>query len=137
MSLRLVALPALVALVALAACTQDDVLSVTRGAQTFADNCTVCHGTDATGNGPAAAGLNPAPANLTRLAAANGGAFPGTRIMNTIWRDPADLHRRAMPDFYTLFDTGRLVPYDGGDGIETPTPLGLVELAEYLRSLQG
>jgi hypothetical protein len=31
---------------------------------------------------------------------------------------------------------GDLVPYDGGDGIPTPTPVRLVALAEYLRTLQ-
>ena len=31
---------------------------------------------------------------------------------------------------------GELVPYDGGDGIASPTPVRLVELAEYVKGLQ-
>ena len=42
---------------------------------------------------------------------------------------------RAMPSFAPLLE-GALVPYDGGDGIETPTPERLVALAEYLKRLQ-
>jgi len=41
-----------------------------------------------------------------------------------------------MPAFADLVD-GDLVPFDGGDGIMTPTPVRLVQLAEYLRSIQG
>ena len=40
-----------------------------------------------------------------------------------------------MPEFASLLD-GQLVPFDGGDGIETPTPLRLVQLAEYVKGLQ-
>ncbi len=126
----------LIAVIGLAACTEDEVLSVTRGAQTFDDNCTICHGTDGTGAGLVAAELDPKPQNLTQLSARNGGVFPGTAVMNKIWRDTSDLHRSVMPDFYTLFEDDLLVPYDGGDGIETPTPLRLVELAEYLKTIQ-
>ena len=38
--------------------------SVATGQQAYAQNCTTCHGTNAFGDGPAAAGLNPAPADL-------------------------------------------------------------------------
>jgi copper transport protein len=38
--------------------------SVATGQQLYAQNCTACHGTNAFGDGPAAAGLNPAPADL-------------------------------------------------------------------------
>ncbi|MBL9058194.1 MAG: cytochrome c, partial [Rhodobacteraceae bacterium] len=44
--------------------------------------------------------------------------------------------RGVMPDFAPMM-TGDLVPYDGGDGIETPTPERLVALAEYLKTLQA
>jgi len=46
----------------------------------FMTYCAVCHGKDAKGDGPAARALNKQPADLTRLAAKNGGnlriAFP-------------------------------------------------------------
>jgi hypothetical protein len=40
--------------------------SISHGAQVFADNCVPCHGSDAQGNGPAAASLPVPPANLTQ-----------------------------------------------------------------------
>ena len=40
-----------------------------------------------------------------------------------------------MPEFGPLLQ-GDLVPYDGGDGIATPTPERLVGIAEHLRVLQ-
>ena len=40
-----------------------------------------------------------------------------------------------MPSFAPLLD-GDLVGYDGGDGIASPTPVRLVQVAEYLKSLQ-
>ncbi|MFQ5689432.1 MAG: c-type cytochrome [Gemmatimonadota bacterium] len=38
---------------------------VARGARLFRRNCTVCHGQEGKGDGPAAASLRPPPANLT------------------------------------------------------------------------
>lgn len=40
-----------------------------------------------------------------------------------------------MPEFGPLLKGG-LVPYDGGDGIATPTPERLVQIAEYLKTIQ-
>ena len=40
-----------------------------------------------------------------------------------------------MPEFGPLLQ-GDLVPYDGGDGIATPTPVRLVQITEYLKALQ-
>lgn len=39
--------------------------SVALGARLYAQNCALCHGADGKGDGPAAAGLTPHPANLT------------------------------------------------------------------------
>ncbi len=49
---------------------------VERGKQEYLDHCAVCHGVDATGNGPAASALRVAPADLTRIAERRGGEFP-------------------------------------------------------------
>ena len=65
----------------------------------------------------------------------NGGKFPTTRVMAQIWGYAGAKGRGVMPDFGPMLQ-GEMVPYDGGDGIETPTPIRLVELAEYLKRLQ-
>ncbi len=119
---------------ALAACV--DKAEAPSGAEDFATFCSACHGKGGAGDGEAAATLDRKPADLTRLAARNGGAFPGTRVMAKIWgytggRDGAS----PMPEFGPLLQ-GELVPYDGGDGIATPTPIRLVQIAEHLKRLQ-
>lgn len=106
------------------------------GAEDFATFCAGCHGSAGKGDGPAAAGLASKPADLTRLSARNCGTFPGTRVMSKVWGYAGGPGAETpMPAFAPLVD-GRLVPYDGGDGIATPTPVRLVGLAEYVRSLQ-
>ena len=117
----------------LAACVEPDAPT---GKEDFADFCSSCHGLSGKGDGDGAAFLDRKPADLTRISARNGGTFPGTEVMAKIWgytggRDGAS----AMPEFGPLLQ-GELVPYDGGDGIQTPTPVRLVQLAEYLKSVQ-
>ncbi|MFN4203405.1 MAG: c-type cytochrome [Tabrizicola sp.] len=124
----------LVAALGLAACVAKE--RAPTGAEDFATYCAACHGTAGKGDGPGAEGLDRRPADLTRIAARNGGVFPGTRVMAKIWgytggRDGAS----PMPQFGPLLQ-GDLVPYDGGDGIATPTPVRLVQIAEYLKALQ-
>lgn len=104
-------------------------------ARDFAENCAACHGAGGRGGGAAGAGPSPEPADLTGLAARNGGVFPTTRVMAYIWRGEGAAAHRAMPAFAGLME-GALVPYDGGDGIATPTPERLVALAEYLKRVQ-
>lgn len=125
----------LIALLFLAACVPG-AKDAPDAAQDYADYCAACHGATGKGDGIAAAGLSKKPADLTRLAARNGGAFPTTRVMAQIWGYAKAKGRGVMPDFAPMM-TGDLVPYDGGDGIETPTPERLVALAEYLKTLQA
>jgi mono/diheme cytochrome c family protein len=101
----------------------------------FADYCAGCHGAGGKGDGEAAAGLPKRPADLTRLSVRNHGKFPTTRVMAQIWGYTGKKGDGVMPDFSPLMQ-GEMVPYDGGDGIETPTPVRLVAIAEYLKTLQ-
>ncbi len=106
------------------------------GREDFQTFCAACHGTSGRGDGEAADGLDRQPADLTGLSARNNGVFPGTRVMAKIWgytggRDGTS----PMPQFGPLLQ-GDLVPYDGGDGIASPTPVRLVQIAEYLKTLQ-
>ena len=125
---------ALCCLPALAACV-DTKTSTDTGAEDYAAYCSACHGATGKGDGDAASGLAKKPADLTRLSAKNKGHFPTTRVMAQIWGYAGAKGRGIMPDFGPLLQ-GEMVPYDGGDGIETPTPVRLVELAEYLKRLQ-
>ncbi len=106
------------------------------GAQDFADYCASCHGLSGKGDGALAKTLEHRPADLTRLARSNGGTFPTTQVMAKIWgytggKGGSDI----MPNFGPLLDSDT-IPYDGGDGIMTPTPLRLVQIAEHLKTLQ-
>ena len=42
--------------------------SIARGKELFQTHCVVCHGPGGKGDGPAAAGLNPKPPNLVKMA---------------------------------------------------------------------
>ncbi len=124
-----------VVLLGVAAC--DTAPPVSSGKADFATYCAACHSDTAQGAGPASPTLTRTPPDLTTLARRNGGVFPATRVMAKVWGNgggPAHA-TDVMPGFGPLLDSD-LVPYNGGDGIETPTPVRLVQVAEYLRSLQ-
>lgn len=97
--------------------------------------CVDCHGPDGRGGGAAAAGMTPAPADLTQVAARNGGVFPRLQVMGHIYGFTPGRSESPMPEFGDLLE-GPTVPYDSGDGIPTPTPARLVALMEYVESLQ-
>ena len=50
------------------------------GAEMYKTYCAVCHGLNGTGNGPAAEALKTPPADLTTMAARNGGRYPALRV---------------------------------------------------------
>ncbi|MGB8814723.1 MAG: cytochrome c [Paracoccaceae bacterium] len=118
---------------ALAACMPAKP-KVPTGAEDFASFCSACHGTSGKGDGEMGETLGKKPADLTTLAARNKGVFPMTRVMSKIWGYARE-DGVVMPAFAPLLDAD-LVLFDGGDGIETPTPLRLVQLGEYVKSLQ-
>lgn len=125
---------AVAGVLALAACqTQPEV----SGRALFHDYCAGCHGADGKGDGPAAIGLARKPADLTRIAARNGGVFPRVKVMS--WIDGftrAGKHGgQVMPVFDPLL-TGPDVLVDTGGGVMTPTPVQLVALADYVEGLQ-
>lgn len=132
--MRLSPLAGLPLVLALAACVEK--APAPDPAADYADYCAACHGPAGKGDGVAAEGLTKKPADLTQLAARNGGTFPTTRVMAQIWGYAKAKGRGVMPDFAPMM-AGELVPYDGGDGIDTPTPVRLVALAEYLKTLQA
>src|SRR5262245_29006610 len=54
------------------------------GQDLFTFYCATCHGHDGKGNGPIAAVLKVAPADLTQLRRRNGGTFPRERLVGFI-----------------------------------------------------
>lgn len=97
--------------------------------------CVDCHGADGRGGGVAAEGMTPAPVDLTRVAADNGGTFPRLQVMGHIYGFTPGRSESPMPEFGDLLD-GPTIPYDAGHGIPTPTPVRLVALMEYVEAMQ-
>lgn len=116
-----------------AACAPD--AQVTTARNDYMTLCVDCHGPQGKGDGPLAGGLEPRPADITRVAARNGGVFPKNWVMSHIYGFTPGRSESPMPQFGDLLD-GRTVLYDAGDGIETPTPWRLVALMEYVEAMQ-
>jgi mono/diheme cytochrome c family protein len=119
----------------LTACTPE--LPEPAARRDYATYCASCHGARGRGDGPLAAGLARRPADLTRIAARNGGVFPTIRVMSTIdgYTRRGD-RSSVMPELGVALQEGPLVLVETADGVQTPTPVNLVALAEYLESLQ-
>jgi mono/diheme cytochrome c family protein len=58
--------------------------SAASGQEMFVSYCASCHGKDAKGNGPAAASLKTAPADLTMLANKNDGKYPSAKVTSIL-----------------------------------------------------
>ncbi|MCU4652701.1 cytochrome C [Roseibacterium sp. SDUM158016] len=130
-----IAIGLLAAIVVLAGCRTSEFDAATRdtGQADYLALCSGCHGASGMGDGPSAAGLDPRPADLTRLAAENGGEFPVLLVMARV--DGYTAAPGAMPEFGQLF-ADELVPFETAPGIMTPTPPRLIALARYVESLQ-
>jgi mono/diheme cytochrome c family protein len=105
------------------------------GAVLFRQNCVVCHGVSGAGNGPQAATLPVAPANLRGVAAANGGVFPTESVMATIYGYRGKDYAGLMPEFGPVLDSPSVI-WTAPDGREIPTPSALVALTLYLETIQ-
>ena len=121
-------------LAVLTACAPDGRVA---GRALYDQYCVSCHGASGIGDGPAAAGLDHPPADLTRISERNGGSFPMVRVMSVIdgYTRRGD-RASVMPELGVALQEGPLVMVPTGDGVETPTPANLVALAEYLRGIQ-
>jgi mono/diheme cytochrome c family protein len=103
-----------------------------RGDNLYKAYCSSCHGDDAKGNGPMAIWLKVHPADLTRIAARNGGKFPLERVDRIISGDealPSGHGARGMPVWGPVFSQ-----------VTRDQDLGRVRidnLARYLRDIQS
>ena len=103
-------------------------VSASDGKEMFAQYCTSCHGKEGRGDGPAAAALKRAPADLTTLTARYGGKFPDVRVKRYIeGLDEVPAHgTRDMPIWGPLFRS--LSPETAAIRVEA--------LTVHLRSIQ-
>ena len=100
------------------------------GVDTFKAYCSVCHGQDAKGNGPAATALKKAPADLTMIAKRNGGKFSPTDVEGVILGTQVLVSHgsRDMPIWGPIFKST-----SGSPEVMT---LRVTNLVKYLQSLQ-
>ena len=102
-----------------------------RGPELFKAYCATCHGKDGKGGGPMAASLRIAPADLTRIAARNGGTFPFLEVQKIITgeQQPPSTHgTREMPVWGPIFSE---VTWDQDLG-----RVRIYSLAKYLEGIQ-
>ncbi|MDF0600329.1 cytochrome c [Psychromarinibacter sp. C21-152] len=110
---------------------------VDTGEALFRAHCAACHGVDATGKGPLAAMLTVPVADLTVLAARNGGEFPLLDVIRTVdGRSILAAHGGPMPVFGPMTGGGSAV-VDGPEGTVLETTGDIVKIAEYLATLQA
>jgi hypothetical protein len=100
------------------------------GKAMFHEYCATCHGESGAGNGPVAASLKKAPADLTRLSAHNSGKFPDVRVSRFIKGDDvvASHGAREMPVWGDIF---RSMSTD-----YTILAMRVYNLTNYVKSLQ-
>ena len=106
------------------------------GEELFAQHCATCHGVDARGNGPMAPVLMLQPSDLTQLTNRAVGTFPISLLIAKLdGRDPLLSHGSPMPVFGPFFE-GKGVVMRGEEGLLIMTSQPIIDLVEYLESLQ-
>jgi hypothetical protein len=101
--------------------------------------CSACHGPEGKGDGVAGTLMRPAPADLTRLAARNGGEYPMELVVRTIDGRQA-LRAHGEP---TMPVWGEVLSEELGSkdkqrpGIERRVHERIFSIAEYLRTIQA
>lgn len=104
------------------------------GETVYVRYCAACHGAGGRGDGPAAGALRVAPADLTRISARRGGAFPEGELARFIdGRFAVQAHgTREMPIWGQRL--GERIPEAG---VSEEVVRGQISvLVEYLRSIQ-
>ncbi|HEY8122298.1 MAG TPA: cytochrome c [Myxococcota bacterium] len=128
--------PLLFAATALAALSCSEPAPPAGGAELFAKHCASCHGASGAGDGPLAAELRVAPANLRGIARRNGGKFDEDAVARTIdgRRAVAAHGPRDMPVWGDEFESEF-----AAEGAPRPAATAVLRaqlLTDYLKTLQ-
>jgi len=104
------------------------------GQELFQERCAICHGIDATGNGPMAQVLKVPPADLTGISKRAGGIFPAARVAEiiTFGGNVAAHGTQTMPVW------GKVFSDEGGRGKRgaASSRRAVVALKRYLETIQ-
>ena len=120
-------------MIALPAFAQD----ADMGASLYQTHCAACHGVDADGKGPLGPALLLQPIDLTRLSAANDGAFPLERVLRRIdGTEPLASHGAPMPAYGPFFVGVANTPMKLPTGQPVLAPQPMADLVAYLLSIQ-
>jgi len=113
---------------------EPDPVLVRPGAETYHAYCASCHGATGVGDGPVAIELKNPPADLTRLAARNGGKFPDADVARWIdGRFDVPAHgTREMPIWGRVFQE-KLAANTEADDVVRGRVLALIE---FLKTIQ-
>lgn len=112
----------------------DQSLLAISGERLYVQHCAVCHGKSGRGDGPFAGILRVAPADLTTIAARNGGAFPDDQIASFVdGRFVPPAHgTRQMP----VWGRWLGVPIAKGTEPDEVARGEILAIIEYLKTLQ-
>jgi len=106
------------------------------GKTLYVENCVSCHGISGRGDGPVAASLATKPADLTQVAARRDGVWPMLEVMSIIdGYSRNTLPREDMPVFENFLDND-MVEFDTGNGVKTLVPAELIDIVNFLETLQ-
>ena len=110
---------------------KSEVANPKDGAVIFKQDCAVCHGESAKGDGPAAKDLKARPPNLTTLAQRRGGEFPKGYVLDVLHNGVnAPAHGTVeMPVWGPIFD---LMNRNN----QAQSKLRINNLVSYLQSIQ-
>lgn len=107
------------------------------GESLYLENCVSCHGVYGHGDGPIAKVSRTPPADLTKIAARRDGVWPMLEVMSIIdGYSRNTLPREDMPVFESFLDN-EMVEFDTGNGEVVLAPSKLIEIVEYLETLQN
>ena len=105
--------------------------SAASGQEMYTSYCAVCHGTDATGNGPAQSALKVPATDLTTLAQKNGGKYPAMHV-SSVLRGDAELPAHGSKDMPVWGPLFRNL----SQGHESEVQQRIANINAYIESLQ-